>query len=149
MFKTTLTALVMGSLIGASGFALAGDKEDAQSNMNEAVAAVNKDKATAITEMNNPKGRFVKNENIYAFAYDLTGTMAAHPMNPKLIGKNVVDVPDANGKLYRKEIVDSIKAKGVANVDYRYKDPKDSKVKDKVSFCKKAGDLIVCSGYYK
>lgn len=138
-------ALILATLTSA---ALAGEKEDAQKNVADAVAAVNKDKAAAIAEMSNPKGRFVKGE-IYAFAYDLSGTMVAHPMNPKLVGKNVIDVPDAAGKLYRKDIIDGIKATGSATVEYRYKNPKDGKIEDKVTFCKKAADLAVCSGYYK
>ena len=117
-------------------------------NVADAVAAVNKDKAAAIAEMNNPKGRFVKGE-IYAFAYDLAGTMVAHPMNPKIVGKNVADVPDATGKMYRKDILDGVKASGSVTVEYRYKNPKDGKIEDKVSFCRKAADLAVCSGYYK
>lgn len=143
--KQFAVALTLATL---AGLALAGEKEEAQKNVADAVAAVHKDKAAAVAEMNNSKGRFVKGE-IYAFAYDLTGTMVAHPMNPKLVGKNVIDVPDAAGKLYRKDIIDGIKATGSATVEYRYKNPKDGKVEDKITFCKKAGDLAVCSGYYK
>ncbi len=143
--KYFAVALTLATLTSA---AFAGEKEDAQKNVADAVAAVNKDKAAAVAEINNPKGRFVKGE-VYAFAYDMTGTMVAHPMNPKLVGKNVIDVPDAAGKLYRKDIIDGVKATGTATVEYRYKNPKDGKIEDKVTFCKKAADLVVCSGYYK
>ena len=146
MLKRHLAVVL--TLATFAGMALAGEKEEAQKNVADAVAAVNKDKAAAVAEMNNAKGRFVRGE-IYAFAYDMTGTMVAHPMNPKLVGKNVIDVPDAAGKLYRKDIIDGVKATGSATVEYRYKNPKDGKVEDKVSFCRKASDLVVCSGYYK
>jgi cytochrome c len=136
-----LAALVAGGV-------LAGEKEDAERMVAEAAAAVVKDRASAVAEIGNPKGRFVKGE-VYAWAYDLTGTMVAHPINAKLVGKNLLDVPDANGKMYRKEIVAGVKASGTASVSYRYKNPVSGAVEDKVTFCKKAADLAVCSGYYK
>lgn len=136
------------SLSLLAGFAFAGEKEDAQKNVADAVAAVNKDKAAALAEINNPKGRFVKGE-VYVFAYDLTGTMVAHPTNAKLVGKNMLDTPDAAGKFFRKDIVDGVKASGTATVEYRYKNPTSGKIEDKVTYCRKAADLAVCSGYYK
>jgi cytochrome c len=136
------------ALVTFSGAALAGEKEDAMKCVADAVAAVNKDKTAAVAEMNNPKGRFVKGE-IYVFAYDLSGTILAQPFNPKLLGKNMLDVPDATGKMYRKEMIDGVKANGSVTVEYRYKNPVDGKMEDKVSFCTKAADLAICAGYYK
>jgi signal transduction histidine kinase len=73
----------------------------------------------------------------------------AHPINAKLVGKSLIDVPDAGGKMFRKEIIDGVKASGTATVDYKYKNPQSGAVEDKVSYCKKAADLAVCAGYYK
>jgi EAL domain-containing protein (putative c-di-GMP-specific phosphodiesterase class I) len=128
--------------------AFAGEKEDATALVNEAAAAVSKDKAAAIAVISNKTGRFVKGE-LYVFAYDMNGVMVAHPINAKLIGKNLLEVPDADGKLFRKEIISSVQASGSASVGYKYKNPQSGKVEDKISFCKKAADLAVCAGYYK
>lgn len=136
------------ALLGILGGAQAGQKEEATQMVNDAVAAVTKDKAAGTQEINNPKGRYVKGE-IYVFAYDLTGTMVAHPMNPKLVGKNLLDVPDAAGKMFRQEIIDGVKRAGVVTVDYKYKNPKSGAIEDKVTYCKKATELAVCAGYYK
>ena len=135
-------------LAAGCGLAQAGEKEDATHMVNDAAAAVSKDKAAALAEIGNPKGRFVRGE-IYVFAYDLSGTMVAHPVNPKLVGKNLLGVPDANGKMFRKEIIDGVTASGMATVDYRYKNPQNGALEDKVTYCKKAADLAVCAGYYK
>ncbi|MFZ2268064.1 MAG: cache domain-containing protein [Azonexus sp.] len=141
--------LVLGfALLGILGGAQAGEKEDATQMVNDAVAAVTKDKAAGTQEIGNPKGRFVKGE-IYVFAYDLSGSMVAHPMNPKLVGKNLLDVPDAAGKMFRQEIIDGVKRAGVVTVDYKYKNPKSGAIEDKVTYCKKAAELAVCAGYYK
>jgi signal transduction histidine kinase len=77
------------------------------------------------------------------------GVMVAHPINAKLIGKNLLEVPDADGKLFRKDIISGVQASGTASVGYKYKNPQSGKVEDKISFCKKAADLAVCAGYYK
>lgn len=130
------------------GGVLAGEKEDAMQMVNDAAAAVSKDKASALAEIGNAKGKYVKGE-IYVFAYDMSGTMAAHPINAKLVGKNLMEVPDAGGKMFRKEIIEGVTAKGSATVDYKYKNPQSGAIEDKVTYCKKAADLAVCAGYYK
>jgi signal transduction histidine kinase len=142
---STLLAL---SFAPATAPAFAGEKEDATALVNEAAVEVSKDKAAAIAVISDKTGRFVKGE-LYVFAYDMNGVMVAHPINAKLIGKNLLEVPDADGKLFRKEIISAVRADGSASVGYKYKNPKTGKVEEKISFCKKAANLAVCAGYYK
>ena len=143
--KCVPAALILALMAGG---VYAGEKEDAAQMVNDAAAAVAKDRASAVAEIGNPKSRFVKGE-LYVFAYDLSGTMAAHPINAKLVGKSLIDVPDANGKMFRKEIIDGVKASGTATVEYKYKNPQSGAIENKVTYCKKAADLAVCAGYYK
>lgn len=88
---------------------------------------------------------------LYLFVYDLTGTSLSHGTNPKLIGKNRIDVEDVNGKLYIKEIVDLAKSKGKGWVDYHFKNPESGKIEPKTTYILKVAgkDLIVCAGIYK
>jgi len=143
--KKIVAALALAAMMGSVA---AGEKEDAIQMVDDAAAAVSKDKAAATAEISNAKGRFVKGE-LYVFAYDLGGIMVAHPINAKLIGKNLMDVPDAGGKMFRKEIIDAVKASGAATVDYKYKNPQSGAIENKVTYCKKAAVLAVCAGYYK
>ena len=101
----------------------------------------------ALDELSNPKGQFNAGE-LYVFVYDQNATMLAHPNN-SLIGKNLMDVPDADGKLFRKEIVTTVTEKGSGWVDYKYKNPKTKEIEPKTTFCEKADDLILCCGIYK
>jgi signal transduction histidine kinase len=127
------------------------------------VAAVNKDQARSMVRKaihfykSNGKekvleaisgGKFKMGE-LYVFAYDLEGVLIAHPVNKALIGKNLSDVPDDAGKLFRKEILEKAKASGSGWVDYKYKNPKTDKVEDKVTYFKKIDDIIFCCGVYK
>lgn len=131
-----------------AGNALAGGKEDAIKMATEAAAAMSKDKDGTIAEINKPKGKFMQGET-YVFVLDMNGVILANPTNNKLIGKNLLDFPDASGKPFRKEIINGVKTKGTATVEYKYKNPVSGTIEDKVSYCKGAAELAVCSGYYK
>ena len=37
-----------------------------------------------------------------------TGIVLARPYNPSIVGKDLTDVPDANGKKYRREIIEQL-----------------------------------------
>ncbi len=132
------------------GPALAGGTADqAKAVVDEAVSFLQANgKEKALAELSNPKGKFVKGE-LYVFAYDLNAVVVAHPVNPKLIGKNLMEVPDADGKLFRKEIVETAKTKGVGWVDYKYKNPESGKMELKTTYLKKASDIVICCGIYK
>ena len=144
------TAMVLVLAACMFGSAFAGAEADEAKSMVEKAAALIKaeGREKALAEIGNPQGQFVKGE-MYVFAYDLTGTMVVHPVNPKLVGKNLLDVPDAEGKLFRKEIVELAKTKGSGWVDYKYKNPKDGKIESKTTYIQKEGDVVLCCGIYK
>ena len=126
-----------------------GTKADAQAMVDKAalfLKAQGRDKLLA--EVNTKDGQFHKGE-LYVFVYDLNATILAHPVNPGLIGKNTLEVPDVAGKFYRKEIVELAKTKGSGWVDYLYKNPSNGKTEPKTAFLQKAGDLILVAGVYK
>jgi signal transduction histidine kinase len=104
-------------------------------------------KEKAIEEFNKPDGQFVK-DSFYVFVYDLKGTVIAHPLRPSLVGKNVLNEPDSQGKLFRKEIVEKAQAKGDGWVDYKYMNPTTKKEKLKTTYFKKVDDMIICCGAY-
>ena len=103
----------------------------------------------AVKDINDPAVPFVKGA-LYVFAYDTNGTMLAHPMNPALVGKNMVDVPDLDGTYFRKRIVAMAREHASGWVDYKYRNPKTKKLENKKTFVLKVGSLILCCGtYYK
>ena len=75
--------------------------------------------------------------------------MLAHPKNPALIGKNLYAVPDTQGKLFRKEIVELAKSKGSGWVDYTYWNPDTNELEHKTTYVYKMGDIILCAGAYR
>ena len=105
-------------------------------------------KEKALKEFNNPQGQFVKGE-LYVFAWDMNGTNIAHPVNPKQVGVNVLEVPDVDGKYFRKEGLELAKKNGSGWVDYKFKNPKTNKVEQKTTYVKKVGDIVLGCGAYK
>ena len=101
----------------------------------------------AMDEFSNPSGAFNKGE-LYVFVYDQNATMLAHP-NAKLIGQNMLELPDASGKKFRKEITTIALKEGKGWVDYKYQNPKTKAVEDKTTYFEKVDDLIICCGIYK
>jgi signal transduction histidine kinase len=146
--KKVIVILTAIGLI-AAGSVFAADKDEAKVLVEKAVAFAGAEgKEKALAEISKPKGTFDKGE-MYVFAYDFKGVVVAHPKNAKLIGKNLLEVPDNDGKLFRKEIVELAKGKGSGWVDYKYMNPETKKPEQKTTYIQKAGDVIVCCGAYK
>jgi signal transduction histidine kinase len=92
---------------------------------------------------------FVQGE-LYVDMRDIkTGIVLAHPYNPSIVGKNLTDVPDANGKKYRREIIELGAAKGKGWVDYMYKNPTSGKIEPKTTYILRVDDVVLEAGIYK
>jgi signal transduction histidine kinase len=78
-----------------------------------------------------------------------TGIVLAHPHNPSIVGKDLTDVPDANGKKYRREIIELAAAKGKGWVDYMYKNPTSGKIEPKTTYILRVEDVVLEAGIYK
>jgi len=83
--------------------------------------------------------------DLYVFVIDNTGTWRASGARPELVGRNDLNTPDADGKLFIKEIV-AIDKDGW--VDYKFKRPADNKLHDKRSYFVRVGDYLVGAGAY-
>ncbi|MBY0243314.1 MAG: cache domain-containing protein [Burkholderiaceae bacterium] len=105
-------------------------------------------KEALIREVNAKNPDFVRADT-YLTVRALDGTQLAHPTNPKLVGKNAVVLPDADGKLFRKEIIDRAAKEGKGWVDYRYNNPQTGVIEKKSTYFMKSGDVILEAGIYK
>ena len=141
----------LAALMVQCGFATAAEytRDDAVKMVEKASAFLRTNcKDKLIAEVNVRDGKFHQGE-LYVYVTDLAYTILAHPVNPKLIGQYIVDVPDVDGKLYRKEMVTLAKTKGRGWVDYKYKNPVSGKVEPKTSYLSKTGDMIIICGIYR
>ena len=151
MKRNSLLILVIGliGLFSFTGLSYASGKDEAKALVKRAAAYVkHQGKGKALAEISKPKGTFDKGE-LYVFAYDLQGVIVAHPKNPELIGKNMIDVPDTEGKLFRREIVEKAKKKGSGWVDYLYLNPETKEMEHKTTYLLRVDDIILCCGAYR
>jgi cytochrome c len=147
--KTRMAFLIVIPLFSFAVLSHAAERDDAKTLVKRAAAYVKyQGKEKALAEISTPKGMFDKGE-LYVFAYDLHGVMVAHPKNPALIGQNLIAVPDVEGKLFRKEIVERAESHGSGWVDYVYLNPETNRQEHKTTYFQKMGDIILCCGVYK
>ena len=149
--KKTVGMLIIMSLIMV-GVAFAGDKgtpAEAEALVKKAIdfiKANGKDKAFA--EFSTPGGKF-HDRDLYIFVYDMTGKCVAHGQNQKMIGKDLSDLTDPEGKPFVKERIEIAKTKGKGWQNYKFSNPTSKKIEDKTAYIEKYEDYIVGSGAYK
>lgn len=146
-----LMALVLLAL-GLQGSVMAQERGTADQAMAMVRKAADYLKANgrekAFAEFNNPKGQF-RDRDLYIMVYDMKGFNLAHGANPKLIGKDLIQLRDANGTLIIKEFVEVAKAKGSGWINYQWPNPVTSAVEAKSTYVEKYDDLIIGCGIYK
>ncbi|MCD4829938.1 MAG: cache domain-containing protein [Candidatus Cloacimonetes bacterium] len=118
-----------------------------------AADSLEKNAAGCIAAINSGTHPFSGGEHeFYTFIYDTTATMVAHP-NPELIGVNLADKPDAHGKLFRKEIVQTALDAGSGWTTYVYTIPDEEGLHDKKTYGLLVSgsdevQYVVCAGMY-
>ena len=136
------------TLLPLSASAAPATKADAENMVQTAAAfAVKNGEDKLVAEVNKQDGPFNKGD-LYVVVFDKTGTVLAHPAMPALVGKNQVAEPDADGKLFRKEIIEVAEKQGSGWVNYKFKNPTNGEVQAKTSYVKKQGALILLAGAY-
>jgi cytochrome c len=145
---TAFFAALFLALVGVSTVSAA-PRDDAMDLVNKAVAHVKEvGKEKALASFSDRNGKFVKGD-LYIFAYTMQGVIIAHPMNAKLIGTDMTEVKDANGKPFTKYFIATVNDAGQGWVDYSWPNPTTKKIESKSSYVAKAGDIFVGCGIYK
>jgi cytochrome c len=149
LHTTVLTLALAACAIAAPAWASEPSEKDAIA-MVEKGATVMKTagKDDMIKRINAKDPEFVQGP-LYLTMRDAKGVILANPVNPAMIGKDLVDVPDADGKPFRREILELAKKKGKGWVDYKFKNPASGKVEAKTTYIQLVGDVTLEAGIYK
>jgi signal transduction histidine kinase len=148
--KKILMAIIICLL--TTGFVYAAEKgtaKEAQDLVAKAVAyykANGKDKTFAA--ISDPKGQFVK-KDLYVFVFDMNTVCLAHGANKALVGKNLKELKDSNGKQFMNQMTQDAQTKGKGWVDYNWTNPTTKKIEAKSSYYQKEGDIYFGCGIYK
>jgi len=148
MKSIALSLLFSGVLFAPLSFAQ--DKPaDAIAMVDKGLAFMKKNgKEALIKEINAKNPDYVQGE-LYLYMRAVDGTVVAHPVNAKLVGKNMITLPDAEGKFFRKEIIDRAQSEGKGWVDYSYNNPVSKVIEKKSTYFVRSGDVILEAGIYK
>lgn len=140
------TLLIGAGTAGAAEFAT---KDEAIAMVKKASVMI-KDEGTdkAYAEISNKQGRFT-DRDLYIVVYGLDGKVLAHGGNQKLVGKEMLEAQDVDGKYFVKERVELARSKGTFWQDYKFMNPTSKKIEPKQMYCEKLGETAVCGGIYK
>lgn len=140
-------ALVAGLAFPAAGAEFA-TKDEAIAMVNKAVAYIKKEgPAKAYSEFTNKNPQFV-DRDLYVVVYNTSGSVLAHGANQKMVGKDLKDATDVDGKPYVKERLALAASKGTFWQGYKFANPVTKKIEPKEMYCQKLDESIVCAGVY-
>ena len=124
-------------------------REEAVAFVNKAVAYVKaNDKAKALAEFNDPKGQFVVKE-LYVVAVDLQGNVLANGVNRKIVGKNLLQIKDVDGRSFVREQIEIATTKGSGWMEFRWNNPVTNKMEQRQFYLVRNEDYFVGSGIFK
>jgi cytochrome c len=139
--------LAAGAPAAATGY---GTKAEAVAMVKRVQDEFKKDGAQATFKaVSNKSVKSFHDRDLYPFIYDLSGKCVAHGARPALIGKNLIDLKDQDGKYLIREMVAIAKGPRTGWVDYKWPNPLNNKIEDKSSYIERMGDYFVGVGIYK
>lgn len=146
--------LVFAAWVGVASPASAasefGTKDEAVAMVKRVLAEFKKEGADATFKAVSDKSvKAFHDRDLYAFIYDMSGKCVAHGARPALIGKNLIDLKDQDGKFLIREMVTISKGPGSGWIDYKWPNPLTNKIEDKSSYVEKMGNYFVGVGIYK
>jgi cytochrome c len=154
MSKNAVLCSVAAALLGS--FITPSHAKDEYATAAEATAMVKKGEAyikangkeKGYAEISNKAGQFI-DRDLYLTVYGMDGTVRAHGANAKMVGKNLIDLKDIDGKAFVKERMELAQAKPSFWQDYKFTNPVSKKVEPKSMYCERLDDSVVCGGIYK
>jgi cytochrome c len=147
--KTAFFTKVDNHVVTVGYYLPRSSEEEAQSMLDKAVTQMKKSGASAAyRKFNDPKGAFIRGD-LYVFAIGIEdGKYRASGAAPHLVGKDVHDMRDAEGKPLVQEMIALVKEKGSGTVDYVWRNPATNAVEPKHSLVQRVNDVVVGVGYY-
>jgi len=150
----TAFAAVLALMIGMPAAAQdksKGTAAEATAMVEKAIAHIKKvGREKAFADFSSKQAPWV-DRDLYVVVYDMKGKVLAHGSNEKMIGKDVIELRDNDGKYFVKERVEMMgkgpDAKGWQ--DYKFMNPVSRQIEPKQMYLRRFEDVIVGCGIYK
>ncbi len=148
-----LVGIVAATLVMFASMAVAaefGSKGEAVAMVKRVQAKFKKDGAEAtFKSVSDKETKEFHDRDLYPFIYDMNGLNVAHGARPALIGKNLIELKDQDGKYLIRDMVKIANGPGSGWIDYKWPNPLTNKIEDKSSYIEKMGEYFIGVGVYK
>jgi cytochrome c len=124
-----------------------GTEAQAKALVAKAIAAYDAKGKSVFAEMTAPSIAFTQHD-LYMFVIGPDHKTVAHGADASQVGRDVLALKDAAGKLFGRELFDKATQNG-AWVDYIYKDPATGKEEPKSSWVVRHDDYVFGCGVYR
>jgi cytochrome c len=125
-----------------------GTVQEAETLVHKAVAFYKKNgKEKSLAEFQKSPGPFV-DRDLYVTVYSLDGVALSH-INPKMIGKSMMDLRDPTGKYHIRERMEAAAKGNNGWQDFQFFNPMSKKVEPKRMYWEKYDNLVFAAGAYK
>jgi cytochrome c len=150
----TRMLVLVGLLFAFGGFSASafehGTRDEAVAMVKRVQEKFKKDGADATFKAVTEKAEEFNERDLYPFVYTLDGTKCvAHGANSALVGKNLIDLRDQDGKYLIRELAETAKSAGHGWVDYKWPNPITRMIDPKSSYVERMGDYFVGVGVYQ
>ena len=144
MRVASFLSLVIAFAVSTSALsAERGTRDEAKAMAEKAAAHYRDVGAAALTDFMTPEWR---DRDLYVFAVKNDGTQITNGGNPALVGRNVIDMRDVDGKLTNREML-AVKDSGW--VEYKWRNPVTNAVEPKATYViRVSDDTIIAVGAY-
>jgi cytochrome c len=127
-----------------------GTRDEAVAMVKRVQNKFKKDGAEATFKAVTEKDKEFNDGDLYPFIYTLDGTKCvAHGANAALVGKNLIDLKDQDGKFLIRELAETAKNSSHGWVDYKWPNPVTKMIDPKSSYVERMGDYFVGVGVYQ
>jgi cytochrome c len=125
-----------------------GSAAEAKAMVQKTIATMKKNGIeNTVADINKRDGQY-KEKDLYVVVYSITGQNLAH-INPKMVGKDMMELTDVDGKHFIKERIELAKKSGSAWQDYKFLNPVSKQIEQKSMYIEKYENVIVGCGIYK
>jgi cytochrome c len=144
-------AAVAAAILASTALAFASGpatKDAAVTMVKKAVAAIKADGTEKAYAEIDKGGQFVDGE-IYVVVSAFDGVTVAHATIPKLVGKNMMEAQDVDGKFFAKDMTELARKNASFWYDYKFVNPVTKKIQVKDYYCETLSSTRVCAGVYR
>ena len=141
-----LIALVTSAVTQAADF---GSADEAVAMVKKAVAYLDKNgEEKAIAEFNNRAGMFV-DRDLYIVVHDMQGKVLANSALPRMVGKNIMDLKDADGKAFIRERIKMLATANSGWIDFKWPNSVSKEIEGRSVYFAKDKNLVLTCGVRK